>query len=311
MAPGRNGATTPIPLSKFKPLFEIKINVKPILDFLFICLQFILPHHLLSRLVGKLAEARWPLLKNFLIKIFIQRFNVNMTEAEQENPEAYENFNAFFTRPLKPNARSIEHNDAHIISPVDGAISQLGAIDNNLLFQAKGHYYTLEDLLAGDHDMAEQFTNGRFATIYLSPKDYHRIHMPVTGTLKKMTYVPGRLFSVNPLTAENVSNLWARNERVVCLFETELGPMVMILIGAMIVASMETVWAGTVAPPQHKLSSTDYGQTITLQQGDEMGRFKLGSTVIMLFPENSMDWQAELGESSAVQLGNVLGQRSN
>ena len=173
--------------------------MKPILDFLFICLQFILPHHLLSRLVGKLAESRWSPLKNFLIKIFIQRFNVNMAEAEQENPEAYENFNAFFTRPLKADARTIEHNDSHIISPVDGAISQLGAIDNNLLFQAKGHHYTLEDLLAGDNDMAKQFTNGRFATIYLSPKDYHRIHMPVTGTLKKMTYVPWSVIFGEPV----------------------------------------------------------------------------------------------------------------
>ncbi len=211
-------------------------------DRLFILAQHLLPHHLLSRLIGGFAECRVPWFKNLLTRWFVRHYDVDMRQAQVEDPTAYENFNAFFTRALKPGARPLPAAADVVVSPSDGAISQLGRIEHGRIFQAKGHSYSLLELLGGDGLRAAPFMGGHFATIYLSPKDYHRVHMPLTGTLKEMVYVPGRIFSVNQLTAENVPELFARNERVVCIFDTAVGQAV-ILVGAMIVASIETVWA--------------------------------------------------------------------
>ncbi|MCE9677606.1 archaetidylserine decarboxylase [Shewanella sp. AS1] len=275
------------------------------MDKLKIALQYILPKHLLSRLVGKLAAAELGAVTTSVIKWFIKQYKIDMSEAAQSQPEAYASFNAFFTRALKPGIRPLCEDDGYIVHPVDGAVSQCGPIEAGRIFQAKGHYYSALTLLGNQAKDAARFEEGDFATIYLAPKDYHRIHMPIKGTLSKMTYVPGELFSVNPLTAENVPGLFARNERVVAIFETEIGPMAMVLVGATIVASIETIWAGTVTPPTGKKVFTwDYpteGQdAITLDKGDEMGRFKLGSTVVMLFAKDALDEFAQGVEAKAV-----------
>ena len=216
---------------------------------LFIAFQYIIPQHLLSRIVGWLAECEWSVLKMWLINLFISQYNVNMSEALDENPASYKNFNSFFTRELKPDARPIVADDAVIVSPADGAISQLGDISYGRIFQAKGQSYTAVELLGGNSELASEFDDGAFATIYLSPKDYHRVHMPMTGTLRETIYIPGDLFSVNQTTAENVPRLFSRNERLVAVFDTAAGPMAMVLVGALIVAGIETVWGGQVAPP--------------------------------------------------------------
>jgi len=261
-------------------------------------LQYMMPKHLISRLVGKLAAAELGSITTAAIKWFIKQYKIDMSEAAQSEPEAYTTFNHFFTRALKPGMRPLFDDKDYIVHPVDGAISQCGPIKDGQIFQAKGHEYSSLALLGNQVDDAKRFEEGDFATIYLAPKDYHRIHMPIKGTLSKMTYVPGDLFSVNPLTAENVPGLFARNERVVALFETEIGPMAMVLVGATIVASIETVWAGTVTPPTGKKVFTwDYPteghDALTLDKGDEMGRFKLGSTVVMLFAKDALDEFAE------------------
>jgi phosphatidylserine decarboxylase len=263
------------------------------LDSIKIALQYMLPKHFLSRLVGKFAAAEVGVITTAGIKWFIKQYKIDMSEALQPEPEAYKTFNAFFTRALKPQLRPICQDSHFMAHPVDGAISQCGSIDARNIFQAKGHSYTTEALLGGDKNDAARFDDGDFATIYLAPKDYHRIHMPITGTLSKMTYVPGDLFSVNPLTAQNVPGLFARNERVVAIFETEAGPLAMVLVGATIVASIETIWSGTVTPPGGKqVFSWDYPTTgpeaVTLEKGAEMGRFKLGSTVVMLFAQDAI-----------------------
>ena len=231
-----------------------------------------------------------------------------MAEAEQPDPERYASFNDFFTRPLQDGARPIA--DADIVCPADGAISQMGAIHEGFLFQAKGHYFSSEALLGGDRERAALFADGQFATIYLSPKDYHRVHMPVAGRLTATSYIPGQLFSVNAVTAQNVDNLFARNERLVCYFDTEIGPMAMILVGAMVVAGIETVWSGQVAsPPRHPVL-TDYlelPQPVELAKGEEMGRFMLGSTVILLFPKDVMAWASSYDAGAATRLGEELG----
>lgn len=275
-------------------------------DRLFICSQYLTPHHLLSRLVGGLAECRAPWLKDRLIPWFAKRYCVDMREAQVQELKAYENFNAFFTRALRSDARPLDETPDAVLCPADGAISQLGAIEHGRIFQAKGHDYSLIELLGGDTARAKPFMNGQFATIYLSPKDYHRVHMPVTGTLREMVYVPGKLFSVNTVTAENVPELFARNERVVCLFDTEYGPMAVILVGAMIVASIDTVWAGTVTPMRKEVRVTQYGESIELQKGDELGRFKLGSTAIVLFGPDSVQWAEELTALTPVRMGQRL-----
>jgi len=277
---------------------------------LFIVIQYIIPQHLLSRLVGILAETKVSWLKNFLIKQFIRAYNVNMGEAIDPTPENYVNFNTFFTRAIKPDVRPITSDKKQLACPVDGAISQLGEIKHGRVFQAKGQDYSLTQLLGSDSTLAQEFMDGQFATIYLSPKDYHRVHMPITGTLREMIYVPGKLFSVNPATTRNVPALFARNERAVCIFDTEIGPMAMILVGAMIVAGIETVWTDTVTPPQRTLKTTRYTedarQPIVLEKGEEMGRFKLGSTVVLLFGKDAINWQEKFKEDSPTRLGEAL-----
>jgi phosphatidylserine decarboxylase len=278
---------------------------------LFILAQYLVPQHLLSRLVGKIADCEWPWLKNAFIDWFIKRYNVNMSEAADPEPRNYKNFNAFFTRALQAGARPIHDNENAVVLPADGSISQIGTIKNDRVFQAKGQDYSLLELIGGDQKLAAQFENGSFATVYLSPKDYHRVHMPLTGALKSMTYIPGDLFSVNETTANNVPNLFARNERAVCIFETEAGPMAVILVGAMIVAGIETVWAGQIAPLKRQVMTTEYlrdRRPIVLEKGEEMGRFKLGSTAIVLFGKEAIDWNEELIAGAATRMGEHMGQ---
>ena len=278
------------------------------MDKIFIFFQHLVPQHLLSRCTGWLAELEHPTwLKNWVIGVFIRHFKVDMSEALEPDHEAYANFNAFFTRPLQEGARPIA--DADIVCPADGAISQLGGIHAGRIFQAKGQDYSALELLGGDPEWAARFGGGTFATIYLSPRDYHRVHMPVAGRLLGTTYVPGDLYSVNTVTAQNVERLFARNERLVCYFDTEFGPMAMILVGAMVVAGIETVWGGQVAPPPstpQSLSYTGLPEPVELAKGEEMGRFKLGSTVILLFPEDAIEWDARYAAGSATRLGEAL-----
>ncbi len=284
------------------------------MDFLFILLQQLLPQHLLSRLTGWLAESRVRWLKSFLIEKFASQFEVNMNEAVEPDLNAYENFNAFFTRALKDGARPIDSSAGAVVCPADGAISQLGAIENGRIFQAKGQSYTTLELLGGDEDRAALFANGEFATIYLSPRDYHRVHMPVAAKLTAQTYIPGQLFSVNQVTAEKVPRLFARNERLVCYFDTETGPMAMVLVGALIVAGIETTWSGQVAPPTREPKTVDFKTApagVALDRGEEMGRFKLGSTVILLFPQDSISWQSEFRAGTPTRLGQILAQSSS
>ncbi|MBD2857897.1 phosphatidylserine decarboxylase [Spongiibacter sp. KMU-158] len=276
----------------------------------FIIVQYLLPQHLLSRLVGKLAEARLPWLKNLLIKQFIKAYDVQMEEAQESDAESYANFNAFFTRALRDGVRPLAEGNL-LACPADGAISQLGDIKAGRIFQAKGQDYSLLKLLGGDKALEAEFLGGSFATIYLSPKDYHRVHMPVNGKLRSMHYIPGQLFSVNTTTAENVNDLFARNERAVCVFDTEHGPMAMILVGAMIVAGIETVWEGQVAPLERRVRVTDYDQPapiVELKKGEEMGRFKLGSTVILLFGQDKIEWLDKFEAGTPTRLGEALAQ---
>ena len=271
-------------------------------------MQYAMPKHFLSRMVGKLAAARLGGLTTWLIKLFIKQYKIDMSEAQYSDPAHYKTFNEFFTRPLKEGVRPLNNESDIIAHPVDGAISQLGAIVDGQLIQAKGHDYSLQALLGGSEQDTAPFLGGEFATIYLAPKDYHRIHMPIDGTLSKMIYVPGDLFSVNPLTAQNVPNLFARNERVVAIFDTEIGPLAMVLVGATIVASIETVWAGTVTPPAGKdVFSWNYPTTgdnaITLKKGEEMGRFKLGSTVILAWGANQAEILADQQPETVTRMG--------
>jgi phosphatidylserine decarboxylase len=265
------------------------------LDFLKVGLQYILPKHFVSRAVGMLAAAEAGSVTTKLIEVFIKQFNVDMSEAVEPDPGSYKTFNSFFTRELKPGIRPICEGDNHIAQPVDGAVSQLGDIKQGRIFQAKGHDFGLTELLGGNPQLAAPFMGGKFATVYLSPKDYHRIHMPMDGKLTDMLHVPGDLFSVNPLTAENVPGLFARNERVVSFFESPKGKFALVLVGATIVASIETVWAGTVAPlPPRQVQHWQYSDTpddaVTLNKGEEMGRFKLGSTIVLVFEPNMVEF---------------------
>lgn len=281
---------------------------------LFAGVQHILPHHLISRAVHCFVESRMSWLKNALIRTIIKHYHVDMSEAQHERPESYGSFNEFFTRPLKAGARPLPEDPDAVVSPADGVISQIGAIDNGRLFQAKGHDYSLVELLGGDLELARSFMGGRFATIYLSPRDYHRVHSPAKGRLRRMIHIPGRLFSVNQATVEHVPNLFARNERVVSIFDTEQGPMAVIMVGAMIVASIETVWAGLVTPWRRQVRRFEYGadtgQDIELARGDELGRFKLGSTAIVLFGKQQVDWLEQLQAGSPVKMGEALGRQN-
>lgn len=276
-------------------------------DQLFITLQYLLPQHLLSRAAGWLADSEIPAIKNFLIKHFIQHFHVNMEEAAEPDYEKYQSFNKFFTRALREGTRPIAEGRC-VISPADGAISQLGAIQAGRIIQAKGQDFSVLELLAGQQELANHFHDGTFATIYLSPRDYHRVHAPVSGTLSDMIYVPGDLFSVNNTTAHNVPRLFARNERLVTVFDTDAGKVAVILVGAMIVAGIETSWSGQVAPLS-KQAITLYANkpsSIHLQKGDELGRFKLGSTVVMLFEKNAISLEESLGIFAPICMGNKL-----
>ena len=271
--------------------------------------QYLIPKQALTQLAGKFANAKLGGLTTTAIRRFVARYQVNMQEAANPDITSYASFNDFFTRPLREGVRPLA--DADFICPVDGAISQLGAIEHDNIFQAKGHSYTTTALLGGDAELAEQFKNGSFSTLYLSPKDYHRIHMPCTGHLKRMIYVPGALFSVNPTTARGVPGLFARNERVVCVFRGKQGPFVLTLVGATIVGSMSTVWHGVVNPPRSSnIRDWRYdGQHITLQKGEEMGRFLLGSTVVMLFPQNTLQFDPEWAPARAIRMGEPMGNK--
>lgn len=277
---------------------------------LFIFFQHIVPQHFISRIIGRLASCKISFIKNFLITIFIKKYKVNMAEAKIKNVEEFSNFNEFFTRKLEADKRTINTEPNSIICPVDGAVSAIGDINVEQIFQAKGKSFSLPALLGGGQKLADKFHGGKFATLYLSPRDYHRIHMPLTGTLEEMIYIPGKLFSVNQTTAENIDELFARNERVVCIFKTALGPMAVILVGAMIVASIETVWAGQIAPSKLEKHSERYQEhaPITIRRGEEMGKFKLGSTAIVLFPANVMNWDDSMQSANSIQLGQKLGE---
>ena len=272
--------------------------------------QYLLPKQALTTLAGKFASARLGGLTTSVIRWFVGRYNVNMAEAANPDIASYTSFNDFFTRALKPGARPLAQAD--LICPVDGAISQFGPIAKDQVFQAKGHTYSTTALVGGDAAAAARFDNGHFATLYLSPRDYHRIHMPCAGELTRMVHVPGDLFSVNPTTARGVPGLFARNERVVCFFESAHGPFVLVLVGATIVGSMATVWHGQVNPPRTGvLRQWDYAKgQVSLQQGEEMGRFLLGYTVVMLFPQGPLQFNPQWSPTRPIQLGEAMAQRS-
>ena len=274
-----------------------------------VAFQYIMPQLYLTQLAGWFAQQKWGAVTHFVIKAFAKKYNVDMSEAKKENFSDYESFNQFFIRELKDDARKINENPTALCLPADGRVSQIGHIDDDRLLQAKGHFFSLCDLLAGDEELVNTFKNGEFATIYLSPRDYHRVHMPCDATLRKMIYVPGDLFSVNPFLAEHVPNLFARNERVICVFDTAFGPMVQILVGATITASMSTVWAGVINPPRTgevKVWTYQGDNAIQLTKGQEMGAFQLGSTVINLFPANSVTLAEHLEVDVPVRMGEIL-----
>jgi phosphatidylserine decarboxylase len=280
-------------------------------DKLFIRLQHLVPQHSLSRAAGWLASTQNPLLKNTFIRWFVKRYDVDMSLALEENPLTYACFNDFFTRALKPDARPINSEAGSVVCPADGAISQLGPIKDGRIFQAKGQDYTTLELLGGDEVLAAEFADGTFATVYLSPRDYHRVHMPYGGKLRSMVSIPGELFSVNTVTAENVPRLFARNERAVAIFDTDIGPMAVVLVGAMIVAGIETVWDGQIAPfASRDIATSLYPyQNITLNKGEEMGRFKLGSTAVILFANNKMQWDKHFSAGTATKMGELMGRK--
>ena len=275
--------------------------------------QYFLPKTIISRLVGKIASAEMGKVTTWLIKNFIKYYNVDMQDAEITDINSYKSFNDFFTRHLKTGARPIISDKNILTEPVDGTISEFGNIYKDAVIQAKGHYYSLEALLGGNHEDAQSFEDGRFLTVYLSPRDYHRVHMPIEGKLRKMIFVPGELFSVNPLTARNVDNLFARNERVVCFFENEqIGEFAVIMVGATIVASISTVFAGIVAPQGKNIKVYDYQkENISLNKGDELGMFLLGSTVITVFPKDKVEFDEDLAKNATVKMGSKFGRIKN
>lgn len=279
----------------------------------FVLGQYALPHHWLSRLMGKFTYCENPIIKNLMIRKISSAYQIDLSEAQETDPRAYPSFNAFFTRPLKPEARPIASAANSIASPADGFLSQKGPIVNGSIIQAKGFDYTVEALLGGNAERAAPFLGGSFATVYLSPRDYHRLHMPLTGTLREMIHVPGRLFSVNDTTTRNVPGLFARNERVVAIFDTEVGPMALILVGAIFVASIETVWHGVVTPPTRKdVFAVRYDPAnIVLQKGAEMGRFNMGSTIVVLFGNPRATFDENITSGSSVRMGSAIGYFSN
>jgi phosphatidylserine decarboxylase len=279
-------------------------------DYLFAALQYVLPKHLLSRIVYALMRSRTPWIKNTILRVFLSGFKIDMSEAQESDPFAYESFNAFFTRALKPNARPIAADPGLIVSPVDGTVSQCGHIHDTSIFQAKGHAYSLEELLGGDMEAVETYRGGSFACIYLAPYNYHRIHMPVDATVRSNLYVPGDLFSVNAATARAVPRVFARNERLICDFDTALGRMAVVSVGALFVGSIETVHCGEVnPPPRGRKRAVPFEQGIgrDFRKGEELGRFNMGSTVVLLFQAGRMRWDARLAPESTVRLGQPIG----
>lgn len=271
--------------------------------------QYLIPQQALSVLMHRLTRCEIIWFKNSFIRFITAKYNVNIDEAAQTDLSYFPSFNAFFTRQLRSGVRLVDEGISTIVSPVDGVISQIGKIQNSQIVQAKGRKYSVLELLGGDENLAKEYEHGQFATIYLSPRDYHRIHMPLTGTLREMTYVPGKLFSVNPRTARTVPRLFARNERVVTVFETEQGPIVMVLVGAIFVGSMETVWSGKITPPYGKTIqhwSYQDKKAIRLEKGEEMGRFNMGSTVVILLPQQAEEFKLELSAGTAVQMGQAM-----
>lgn len=271
--------------------------------------QYILPQHFLSTLMSKLTHSTCKIWKNLFIRLVVKLYGVNMTEAKEPDLDHYASFNEFFTRELKDGARRFPTDAKAIACPADGAVSQAGIIENGQIFQAKGKSFSAIDLLGGDEERAKPFNEGVFTTIYLSPKDYHRLHMPLTGTLTEMVHIPGRLFSVNTATTNSVPGLFARNERVACIFDTEAGPMALILVGAIFVSSVETVWHGVVTPPTgSSVRNWLYQENApVLKKGQEMGRFNMGSTIIVLFGKDRAQWEQTFGAGKVVQLGETIG----
>ena len=282
--------------------------MKSVIERLLAGFQYILPQHFLSRIVYALMRSEVTWVKNLLISLISRIAGINYDEALSPDPADYASFNAWFTRALKPGARTFDPDQKAFLSPCDGKISETGCLHESRILQAKGKDYSVQDLLAGD-PVCSQLADGYFSTIYLSPKDYHRIHMPLTGRLQRMIHVPGRLFSVAPYTARHVSRLFARNERVIAVFDTDAGPLVMVLVGAMLVSSTETVWAGEVTPTKNKeVTVKDYSsENISLAKGDEMGRFNMGSTVILLMPQGALKSQIKLSSGDVVKVGQKLG----
>lgn len=272
--------------------------------------QYPIPQHVISRLMGLIANSENPAIRDRFLNWFANRYGVNMAEAANPDLASYRTFNEFFTRPLRAGARPIDTDPHSIVSPADGAISELGSITDDAIMQAKGFSYSAQTLLGGDAARAAPFRDGQFITVYLSPKDYHRVHMPLAGTLREMIYVPGRLFSVNTRTANGVPGLFARNERVVCLFDTAAGPMALVLVGAIVVAGIATVWSGTVTPPAGPLQVTSFsapGKTVQLEKGAEAGRFLVGSTAIVLLPKGAAQWDGALRAGAPLKMGARIG----
>ncbi len=270
-------------------------------------IQYCCPQHTLTRFIGWLAECRWQWFKNWAIKRLIRKYHVNLSEAASENLADYPNFNSFFTRQLKPAVRPIVEAPDLLACPADGSISQIGRIEKNTILQAKNFNYSTLSLLGGSAALASQFEDGNFATIYLAPKDYHRVHMPITGKLIQTIYVPGQLFSVNTLTAETVPNLFARNERLICLFQTAVGTVAIILVGAMLVSGIQTVWSPSLYLKSDKIVMEHYdAEGMTLERGAELGLFRMGSTVILLFPKNAIAWRKSLQENVVVKFGEEI-----
>ncbi|NOX43445.1 MAG: phosphatidylserine decarboxylase [Gammaproteobacteria bacterium] len=293
-----------------------KKNEASFIDYIKALPQYVLPHFFLSGIMRRVTRTQNKFWRILSIKWVIKQYKVDMSLAQSENINSYKNFNTFFTRKLKPDARPFVSGNHEIACPVDGTVSQAGKIEDGNIFQAKGRHYTLKQLLGHPHIDSTPFEGGQFATIYLSPKDYHRIHMPIDGTLKTMAHIPGRLFSVSPATTRVVPGLFARNERIVTIFETEYGSMAMIPVGAIFVGSIETVWHGEVTPPTvPNIRVWHYGndehgknqnKTVTLKKGDEFGRFNMGSTVVVLFGPQTIKWASDTTANSPVKMGQLL-----
>jgi phosphatidylserine decarboxylase len=278
-----------------------------ILDYIKLAAVYSLPQHAISRLIYKTTRIESNLVP-YAIRQFSKAFNVNLDEAINSQPEHYKTFNEFFTRPIKPELRPIASGNNTICSPVDGTISQIGSIKDGQIFQAKGHHFTAQELLGGDEERAHCFQNGQFTTIYLSPRDYHRIHSPLSAELIEQVYIPGRLYSVAPFTVKTLNGIFARNERVAAIFNTEFGRMAVVLVGAINVAAIETVWDGLVTPPAKKnIGLKNYtDQNIVLTKGDELGRFNMGSTVILLFENGNLQWETALKAESPLKMGQAI-----